>query len=493
MTINIGQIAMATFYMLILVVVGLYMSRRIKSTDDYWIGGRQTGPMTTAISYCAAYVSTVTIIGAPPLYYMFGAGYAALELFGSILLSGMVIFLIFALRMRAISERVNAVSLSGFLSVRYKSNIVRLISAVLIAIFMVPYAVSVMKGIADALEQIAGIPYFIGVIVLATVATAYLITSGYWGVATTDLIQGFTIALAVLFLASVTLKETGGLRPIVENMTVNHPEFLKIPGVLSWGQIFSYAWIWGIIAFGQPQLVTKFMGLKDVRTIGTVVRTSIIWLSITLICGNIIGLGALYLFQGQEFANIDMISPFLAATYGGTFVSGVFLCGVIAAGLSTLVALTLTASSAIAKDIYEDYQSAKNSVVVDSKKAIHVSRISTAVVMLVVIVLSLKPLDFVWFLSTMAAGAMGAAFTAPMVLGLYWKRGNEAGCISAMLGGAVVAVIWYMLGLTDIIHSFVPGTIVSFILYIAVSLFTQPLEENYVSLFFESGQKVLNS
>lgn len=78
------QIIMAVIYMGILIGVGLYMSRKVKSSDDFWIGGRQVGPVATALSYGAAYVSTVAIIGDPPMYYNYGLGYAAFEIMISV-------------------------------------------------------------------------------------------------------------------------------------------------------------------------------------------------------------------------------------------------------------------------------------------------------------------------------------------------------------------------------------------------------------------------
>ena len=115
------------------------------------------------------------------------------------------------------------------------------------------------------------------------------------------------------------------------------------------------------------------------------------------------------------------------------------------------------------------------------------SRISTAVVLVVVMLLSFRPWDFIWSLATMASGTIGAAFTAPLMLGLYWKRGTAAGSIAGIVSGAVVSVIWYGLGLTYIIHSYVPGMVVSFIAFIAVSKMTQSLPKALIDVFFEKN------
>ncbi len=487
MKVNWIQITMAVIYMSLLVCIGLYMSRRVKNSTDYWIGGRSVGPIATAISYCAAYYSTVAIIGGPPMYYLYGLGYSAFESFLNILLTTFIIFIVLAPKMRTISERIDAVSLSGFLAVRYRSNKIRLICASLIALMMIPYTISCVKGIADAMTSIAGIPYRAGVLVIVLVSFAYLVTSGYWGAATVDIIQGLTITLAVVVTAVSILIKTGGITPIVDYMIAEHPEHVSMTSGLSWGALFSYAGVWAFIAFGQPQLTTKFLALKDNRTVGAVMRISAAWQIIYWIGTAIIGMGALYLYKGAKFENIDLIAPSAAADFGGTFAAGIFLCGALAAGFSTVAALVLTSSAAVAKDIYEDYRSISTGRMVDSKKSVKLSRIITGIILLIIGIASLYPPDFVWALSTMSAGVLGAAFTAPILLGIYWKRTTTEGCLAAIIGGSILSVIWYFAGLSKIIHSFVPGTILAFVLTFAVSLMTAKMPEKHVEVFFNSN------
>lgn len=487
MKLGIVQIAMAVIYLLIIVGVGLFMSRKVKSSDDFWVGGRSVGPIATAVSYCAAYVSTSAIIGSTSMYYLYGMGYAGLETMLSVLLCCFAIFVILGPKVRALSERLNVVSMSGFLAIRYSSNKLRLLCGTLVAIMMIPYAVAATKGIGDTINAVVGIPYVTAIIILCVVACLYLITSGYWGVATTDLIQGITIAISVVAVAATVLIATGGITPITEYMAAEHPAQLTLSGGLPFLTIVSYAGVWPFIAFGQPQLMTKFMGLKDSRTVSSVIRVGVAWMIVFMFALTIIGGGAFYLFQGKAFDNIDMIVPLTVANYSGTFVSGLFLCGILAAGLSTLVALVLTSSSAVAKDIYEDFGGKVSGKKIEAEKSVNISRIVTGIVLLIVAVVSINPPDFVWSLSTMAAGTMGAAFTAPVILGLYWKRATTQGCYASVVGGAGVAVIWYMAGLTSIIHSFVPGIAVSFVLMVIVSLMTKPMPEEHVEVFFEPG------
>ena len=473
-------------FLLILAGIGFYLKNRVKSSEDYWVGGREIGPVTTAISYCAAYTSTVAVIGSSAMYYLYGLGYAVLEMLGTTVMVCTFTFVLIGLKMRAVSERINAVSLPGFLAMRFESNAARLISGAMIAVMTIPYGVAALKGIADVLEVTAGVPYAWGVILISATALAYMVSSGYWGVATTDLIQGLVISVAVGALAWVAYDACGGVTEIVSGLQRTDPDLLRIPGPLPWGLFFSYSLVWALIVFGQPQLVTKYMGLKDARTMGTVIITSIVWEGLFLISLMLIGLGGRCLLGGELVNNADLLPPTIASRYGSTFVSVLFLIGCMAAGLSTIAALFLTSSAAVTKDIYEDGMMMSRGRTLDTQKAIRLSRIITGIVIVATVALALRPWDIVFHMSTAAAGAMGAAFTAPTFMGLYWKRATRAGCIAAMIGGGATSILWavYDMGFT---HMFVPGTVVSFILFIAVSLCTQAPKQETIDLFFRRG------
>ena len=480
---NIGA---TVLYMLILVVIGLAMNKKVKSRDDYWVGGRQIGPVVTAMSYCAAYYSTVMVIGGPSMIYRYGICYMMPNMLGATFTTGILIFLILALKMRVVAGRTGSVSLPGFLAVRYESKLIGLISAILIAILMIPYGVSVLKGIADGFTVLGGVPYETGVVVISIVAALYLVSSGYWGIAWTDLIQGILISLGMVVLTVYVVNTAGGVTHMMNKITAEFPEKVASPPG-TFNNIFqclSICWVWQLIAFGQPQLVTKFLGLKDPRTIKTIVRVSVPWIAIFLMCSGLIGMGGLY-FYGGNVANPDRISPALAFASGSLLLQALFLIAAVAAGLSTLVALVLTSSAAVTRDIYEDYYCSRVGAVPDGKKSIRLSRIVTVVVLLLMMFLALHPWDFVWEMSTLAAGTMGAGFAAPIMVGLYWKKATRKGAVSAVITGVLVDVVWYVAGLSDLVHPFLPGMVVSFMTIYIVSLITQPVSKQTISMFFD--------
>ena len=63
-----------TIYVIIMVGIGIYMSRRTKSSEDFMLGGRSVGSWLTAFSYGTTYFSAVVFIGyAGQFGWMYGA------------------------------------------------------------------------------------------------------------------------------------------------------------------------------------------------------------------------------------------------------------------------------------------------------------------------------------------------------------------------------------------------------------------------------------
>ena len=60
---RLTYIIVLAIYLAILALGGILTSRRLKSASDFAIGGRTIGPWVTALSFVAAYFSSVLIIG----------------------------------------------------------------------------------------------------------------------------------------------------------------------------------------------------------------------------------------------------------------------------------------------------------------------------------------------------------------------------------------------------------------------------------------------
>ena len=64
--------AIMVIYMLFMVAIGLYFSKKNKNTSDFYLGGRKLGPFVTAMSAEASDMSSYLLMGLPGLAYISG-------------------------------------------------------------------------------------------------------------------------------------------------------------------------------------------------------------------------------------------------------------------------------------------------------------------------------------------------------------------------------------------------------------------------------------
>ena len=73
-TSNIIILCAFAFYMLVMILIGVYYSRSTKNNEDYFLGGRNLGGWTAALSAEASDMSGWLLMGLPGSIYLMGTG-----------------------------------------------------------------------------------------------------------------------------------------------------------------------------------------------------------------------------------------------------------------------------------------------------------------------------------------------------------------------------------------------------------------------------------
>lgn len=139
-------------YLIVLILIGFITGRRTKSVEDFYIGGRQIGPWVTALSFVAAYFSSVVIIGGGGYGYMFGMATLWIGAI-NVLLGCTVCWIVLGPRIRQFTQRLKTMTIPGFFGERYDSRFALVFSALIIVLFMIFYNVSILKGMKKNLNQ----------------------------------------------------------------------------------------------------------------------------------------------------------------------------------------------------------------------------------------------------------------------------------------------------------------------------------------------------
>lgn len=434
-------------YLLIMIGVGWYYKKKNDSVSEFVLGGRALGPWFTAFAYGTSYFSAVIFVGyAGKFGWNYGIATTWVGI-GNAVLGSLLPWLVLGKRSRVMSKALKAKTMPEFFEKRYNSRPLKIISALIIFVFLIPYTASVYNGLSRLFETGFGIPYKYCIIGMALVTAVYVIMGGYKATALTDFIQGIIMLVGITAVVIAILNINGGLFSSMDMLSeipssdgstgtyssIFGPDPLNLAGVV----ILTSLGTWGM-----PKMVGKFYAVKDNKSIkiGTVVST----VFALIVAGGCYFLGAF----GRLFVNdvngfpeggFDGIVPHMMEQLPD-LLFGIVLVLVLSASMSTLSSLVLTSSSVLTIDLIKPLVGK-----ISEKKELFILRFFIAIFLLISVILAIitleNPQTVISTLMSISWGALAGAFLAPYMYGLFWKGVTKAAVIACFISGIGITVV----------------------------------------------------
>lgn len=461
-------------FLLIIFFIGFWSSRFIRSSSDsflseYFLGGRELGGFILAMTMIATYGSASSFIGGPGIAYTQGFGWVLLSM--SQVATGYFVLMILGKKFAIMSRRYNAITLIDFLKERYKSKWVVLISAFSIIIFLFSAMAAQWIGGARLIESLTGISYLGALFIFAVSVLIYVVIGGFRAVALTDAVQGVVMFTGTLILLIAVIIAGGGVSNIVEGLQAENPNLITpygFDGNLTATYVSSFWILVGVGVVGLPQVTVRAMSYKNSKAMHRALIVGTIFVGFIMLNMHLVGVFARPILPGIEVG--DKVMPLIALEVLPAWLAGIVLAAPMAAIMSTVDSLLLLVSSSVVKDVYLNYIEPNASHTKVKKMSFGV----TTILGVLVFLLAIDPPNLLIWLNLFAFGGLEAAFIWPVVLGLYWSRGNKHGALASMLTG----IISYTL-----LHNFYPSAfgmhtvvlpiVLSFIAFISVSLMSK--------------------
>lgn len=506
MTGNQLQMLIAMFvYMGLVILIGLYYAKRAnESSENFFIGGRSIGPWVAALSAEASDMSGWLLMGLPGVAYFFGLSDAIWTAIG-LALGTYINWLLVAKRLRSYSTIAgDAITVPDFLSNRFKEKrkIIMTIAAVFILVFFTVYAASCFVTVGKLFNAIFGIKYQYMMIIGAAFVIFYVIIGGFLAESASDFMQAIVMifALVVVFLTGTI--SAGGISSVFSNIK-QIPGFFEFFGIASpvlrdgvqqvsagqplFGEAGSYGFItvlstlsWGLGYFGMPQVLLRFMAIRDINELSKSRRIATSWCVISLIAAVSIGLIGRTLYPSALLTQSDSESIFILMSTNllPPLFAGLIMAGILAATISSADSYLLIATSAVAQNIYKGILKKKAS----DKEVMVVSRIILLLTAVAGVILALDETSVIFKIVSFAWAGFGATFGPIMLFSLFWKKTTQSGAIAGMVAGGSMVFIWnYLikpLGGVFGIYELLPAFIVSCITIVIVSLLSkEPSQE----------------
>lgn len=462
--------------------------RQESSTSGFFIGGRSLGPIVLVFTMIASAASSGTFIGTPGLTYAEGYGWtwgAIMQVPAAILALGLV-----GKKFSIVARKLDLITFTDFFKHRYESKFVTLFTAICMVLFLTAYMVAQFVGGSRVLEAITGIPFWILVLVFAGFVALYTAIGGFLAASLTDMAQGIVMLFGGIALWVIVLVTVGGFDGIEQETRAVDSELLVLPGASGFDlpMMFSYAVMFGLLLAALPHLVVRAMAYKDSKTMHTAMYLGpAIFMIFTL------GFGAMGLVGRALYPEADvpdLVIPTMIIDNVPGPLAGAILAAPLAAVMSTVSSMILVVSGALVRDIWKDVVKPDMTDSQEYRAGTAVSFVIGAVVML----LALQPPEFLQHLINFAIGGLEAGLFVPLILGLYWKRGNASAALLSLIGGMVYYLVaeYFVEALAFGMMPVAPAVAASAVLYILAS-YLGPAPPRHILVKFWGTQRAIET
>jgi sodium/proline symporter len=493
-------------YMTVLIVIGVFWFKKADNLSDYFIGGRQLNAWVAALSAHASDMSGWLFMGFVGAVYSLNTG--ELWIIPGLTLGTFLGWILVAKRLRRYSIISNySITIPEFLENRFRdsSRILRILSSLIIIVFFTVYTASGFVACGALFSGIFGIDYQIALLIGVLVILAYTFLGGFRAVCWTDFIQSLLMLAAVIAVPLIILGLTRGSRnPAVASLSPRLFTVFKSKSDQAVSPVTILSrFAWGLGYFGMPHILVRFMAAKNERDISKATFIGGFVTVIALCCAA--GTGIIAFLIDPNMANSESVFIlliqrfFMTGNVPGVFplMGSIFLCGILAAIMSTADSQLLLTASAITNDLYHGVIHREGG----DKHFLWSSRGSVVVVSAIAYLIATDQSSTVMGLVSNAWSGLGSAFSALILLSLYWKRLNRGGAIAGIIAGGLTVFIWdellvfkgenawLSLGQITGLYSIVPGFCISLIFIILVSLLTPPPSQEILDEFEEASVK----
>lgn len=409
-------------YMLIMLGVGFYASKKSHSVTDFMVAGRSMPLWLCSMTVIATWFGGAMMLGGAGAAYDEGMLGVIEDPWGgalALLLIGFFFARMFRrLRMLTVvdfmEQRFGKVASFGIVVTTLFSNIVW-VGAMLVAFGVV-------------FSSLTSVPMEQGIIGGAIVIFIYTAVGGMWAVALTDFVQMLVIMIGLVILLTVVLIDVGGWSAISPLLAEN--TFRMLPLENTGEQWLNYLRAWTIIGVVDISAQTLFQRVASAKNERVAQNSFYIGAVGYLFFGMIpIFLGIIGSVTMPGLDSPETIIPAMALEHLHPLAIAIFVGAMLAAIMSSADSALLATASVLAKNILPLVKREPS-----AKLSLLVARWSIPACGVIAMVIAMK-IKIVFHLMINANILGLAAIIVPFIMGLWWKKANRTGALASMAAG----------------------------------------------------------
>jgi SSS family transporter len=413
-------------YVLGQLAIGVVVSRRIRTEDDYLLAGRRMGPWLASGTIFATWFGAETCLGSAGSVYKYGLSLGTSEPFAyglCILFLGLV----FATRL----WRLGLTTLADFFRTRYSPAVERGAALLMIPTSLL-WAAAQIHAFGQVLASAAGIAPVSGILLATGVVLVYTAFGGLMADAVTDLVQGACLIVGLVVTLLGVLAAAGGLDAALARIPAGH--LALVPR--EHGSVLALLETWCMPVLGSvvaQELIVRVSASRSATVArGAALAGGVAYILVGLVpvALGLIGAGLL-----PGLAKPEQILPELARTHLSTFGYALFAGALVSAILSTVDSTLLVCSSLATHNLVLPYLKAP-----DERTKLRLARGGVVVFGLVAFLLALRA-DGVGDLVELASSLGSSGLFVLLVFGLFTRLGGRMSGLATLASGLIVFLL----------------------------------------------------
>ena len=465
-------------YLLLIVWLGYYFSKKNKSSKDFFLGGQKIPFWAAGLSMMAAQVSSIGFMSIPAKSFITNWSYFA---------GVMTWFIVVPIVIYAFVpfyRRLNVTSAYEYLEKRFNVFIRKFIAFLYLLFQLLGRLGAIIFLPAIALSAVTGMNTLLCISIIGGLATLYTVLGGMHAVIWIDVIQALILFGAIfLCIGYVIVSIDGGVSEI---FTVALADDKFNLGRMDWDMTAAVFWVIvignifnrvGSMATDQS-VVQRYLTTKNeketAKALWTDALVSIPW----ALC--VFGLGTvLYVFYkmnpdmlNPSISN-DEIVPFFIGQNLPVGLSGIVIAGIFAASMSSVDSSIHSSTTVIMRDFMQGILSR-----ISETQSVKLARIITTIIGLlgtgIAVIMTFFDINSVWDIILEFAGLFTGAMTGVFILGIFSSRANGKGAVIGTIASAMILLY---------VKTFTP---LNFFLYSGIGIISCVLIGYLASFMFKS-------
>ena len=473
-------------YIAILLGIGLYFSRRQRSETDFWLAGRELGPISIGLAAASAWTTASALLLATGLFLLYGIGSIWIWVFPNI--AGLAIIAAISGRIKSIP----ALTQPELMEIRY-DPMIRAPVAIAVTIMMILFSVTDFIGFKMVLGTFFGIEPIFAIAIMAVSVALYVGVGGFRAVVWTDMVQYILLAGLAAYVAHMALglsaNEGVSLIAASSMLGADWWDIFSMGGILG-ALVFIVALVPGWVAEQDPW--QKVWAARDDRSAkrGLLLGATLLVLIYSFCLLAAIGLSVIYPRPGNEMEAEMLYLRIISDNVPG-WLLGLLTIGFAAASMSCTDTFATSGASCLSRDLVQRHLWPTATV----KEMLILNRILIVIMVFISALIALN-VDSIMDAVIIATVIGTTSYFFPIIGGLYWKRATKWGAMAALVAGGGTQILlvsyeqfWLKAPLDSISpylveHGVLVGLSLSALFFVGVSLATRQAEDIRLAPFF---------